>query len=182
MGKRKKRITLGQIGAALRNRLPGGVVFKSLAESYRLYRNDRAVDFYKIQFLHNIKAYCVPTRRFCPIQYAVPIRPVPPLLFHITDKKNAASILQDGLVAKANPAVFLTVSEEYIDFLKDDYSPDGCVLFKIHSAQMEQDGFCFFNDRQKDRDIIWITHTVPPQYLETIDLSALDEEREATKA
>ncbi len=166
MGKRKKRITLGQIGAAVCNRLPGGVAFKSLAESYRLYRNDRAVDFYKTQFLHNIKAYCIPTRRFCPMQYTVPIRPVPPLLFHITDKKNAASILQDGLVAKANPAVFLTVSEEYIDFLEDDYSPVGYVVFKIHSAQMEQDGFCFFNDRQKDRDIIWITRTVPPQYLE----------------
>lgn len=166
MGKRKKRITIGQIGAAVCNRLPGGVAFKSLAESYRLYRNDRAVDFYKTQFLHNIKAYCIPTRRFCPMQYTVPIRPVPPLLFHITDKKNAASILQDGLVAKANPAVFLTVSEKYIDFLKDDYSQDGYAVFKIHSAQMEQDGFCFFNDRQKDRDIIWITRTVPPQYLE----------------
>lgn len=166
MGKRKKRITLGQIGAAVCNRLPGGVVFKSLAESRRLYRNDRSVDFYKTQFLHNIKAYCIPTRRFAPMQYAVTARPVPPLLFHITDKKNTASILQNGLVAKANPAVFLTVSEGYIDFLKDDYSPDGYAVFKIHSAQMEKDGFCFFNDRQKDRDIIWVTRTVPPRYLE----------------
>lgn len=175
MSKRKKRITLGQIGAAVYNRLPGGVAFKSLAESYRLYRNDRAVDFYKTQFRHNIKAYCIPTRRFAPMQYEVTARPVPPLLFHITDKKNTASILQDGLVAKANPAVFLTVSEEYIDFLKDDYSPDGYVVFKIHSAQMEQDGFCFFNDRQKDRDIIWITRTVPPQYLELTEREALHE-------
>ena len=78
-------------------------------------------------------------------------------------------------MAKATPAVFLTVSEEYIDFLKDDYSPDGYVVFKIHSAQMEQDGFCFFNDRQKDRDIIWIARTVPPQYLELTEREALHE-------
>lgn len=175
MGKRKKRITLGQIGAAVCNRLPGGVVFISLKESRRLYRNDRSVDFYKTQFLHNIKAYCIPTRRFAPMQYAVTARPVPPLLFHITDKKNTASILQNGLVAKANPAVFLTVSEEYIDFLKNDYSPDGYAVFKIHSAQMEKDGFCFFNDRQKDRDIIWVTHAVPPQYLELTEREDLHE-------
>lgn len=175
MSKRKKRITLGQIGTAVYNRLPGGVAFISLAESYRLYRDNKAVSFYKTQFLHNIKAFCIPTRRFAPMKYALVARPVPPLLFHITDKKKAASILQDGLVAKANPAVFLTVSEEYIDFLKDDYSPDGYVVFKIHSAQMEQDGFCFFNDRQKDRDIIWITRTVPPQYLELTEREALHE-------
>lgn len=152
------------------NRLPGGIVCRSVAESYRLYRNDKTVMFYKTQFFHNIKTYCIPSRRYCSMKYALTEKSVPDVLFHITKAENTASILQNGLVAKYNPAVFLTDSEAYIDFLKERYPKDGYAVFKIHAAKMEQDGCRFFNERQSDRSIIWVTRAVLPQYLEIVDI------------
>lgn len=94
---------------------------------------------------------------------------VPSVMFHISDAENTQSILSKGLISRHNPVVFLSSSTSYIDFLKAEYSKNGFSVFKIDSERMANDGFDFFNDRQKSRSVIWVTKAVPPEYIEKVD-------------
>ena len=153
---------------AIKNRLPGGIEYISLCQSRKIYKNNKDVDFYKIQFFHNLKAYFLISLRYSPMKYEA-AQNVPSVMFHISDAENTQSILSKGLISKHNPVVFLSSSKSYIDFLKAESSKNGFSVFKIDSERMANDGFEFFNDRQKSRSIIWVTKAVPPEYIEKVD-------------
>ena len=112
----------------VKNRLPGGIDFRSLVHSIKLYLGNVKCDFYKRQLKHNIKAYC--STKYTPMKYELVDKPVPHTLYHITPKKNKDKILYEGLRTFCNPAVFLTSSASYVEYLKNsskntgDYLPE----------------------------------------------------------
>lgn len=154
---------------AIRNRLPGGIEYKSLWKSLALYKDCKSDSFYKAQFLHNLKAYFLPSHRYSSMDYERSSKSVPAVLYHVTDAENKRSILKNGLVGGHNPVVFMTSSESYVNFLKSKYQQHGCTVFKIEAEKMENDGYAFFNSIQKERTVIWVTEFVPPGYIKEVD-------------
>ncbi len=153
-----KKITSG-----IRNRLPSGIDFRSLIHSIRLYFGNVNCAFYKKQLKHNIKAYF--STKYTPMKYELVSEPVPHILYHITPKKNKDKILHEGLRTFLNPAVFLTSSSSYVEYLKNIQFNEDCIVFEIASGEMENAGFVFYNDIEKSRNIIWVTEYVPSKYI-----------------
>lgn len=147
----------------VKNRLPGGIDFRSLVHSIKLYLGNMKCDFYKRQLKHNIKAYC--STKYTPMKYELVDKPVPHTLYHITPKKNKDKILYEGLRTFCNPAVFLTSSASYVEYLKNVQFNGDCIVFEIESGKMQNDGFVFYNDIEESRNIIWVTEYVPSKYI-----------------
>lgn len=147
----------------IKNRLPGGIDFRSLIHSIRLYCGNTKCDFYKKQFKHNIKAYC--STKYTPMKYELVDKIVPPTLYHVTPKENKEKILHEGLKAFSNPAVFLTDSITYVEYLQNIQFNGECVVLEIASGEMKNDGFIFYNDIEESRNIIWVTEYVPSKYI-----------------
>ena len=153
-----KKITVG-----IKNRVPGGIDFHSLIYSIRLYFGNTKCDFYKRQLKHNIKAYF--STKYTPMKYELVEKVVPHTMYHVTPKKNKDKILHEGLKAFFNPAVFLTDSISYVEYLKNIQFNGDCIIFEIASGEMKNNGFVFYNDVEKSRNTIWVTEYVPSKYI-----------------
>ncbi|WP_443749172.1 RNA 2'-phosphotransferase [Asticcacaulis solisilvae] len=86
----------------------------------------------------------------------------PDILFHGTATRFADAIRTEGLKPQARQQVHLSGDEETA--LKVGQRHGKPIIFRVAAGRMQAEGFAFF---QADNGV-WLTDTVPPQFLETL--------------
>ncbi len=158
-------MTLNDLCKKIRERLPGGSRFRAVLETWYLYRNNRDIPFYRIQFILNIKSYfrLIP---LLPLNCRI-AEPCPLVLYHVTCKAHCPSIFAEGLHNEKSSLVFLTDSYKVVSyFLQARQDP---VVLRIDAKRMHDEGYSFFN--QTADNAIYLTNHVPAQYISFDNIS-----------
>lgn len=90
-------------------------------------------------------------------------KPAPDVLYHGSAQKYAASIAKQGLLPMSR--LFVHLSTDIPTAKKVGSRHGKPVIYRINTKQMEQDGYIFYQARNG----VWLTSSVPVQYLEEID-------------
>lgn len=153
---------LWEICRKIAQRMPGGRYTRALAAAFCLCRRYPQVSFYKRVLRLSVRAcFCI-RPHYGPLvcDPAVPKG----VLYHITGSENIPSIEKNGITNPVTGAVFLAESPNSAVALtrRKDFSHP--VLLKIDSGRMCEDGYPFFQNRE--RPYIWLTERIPPEYLQ----------------
>ena len=92
-------------------------------------------------------------------------KPAPEVLYHGTARKSAASIENQGLVPMSR--LFVHLSPDVAAAMAVGKRHGKPVVYRVDTKQMEKDGYVFYQARNG----VWLTETVPPRYLERMDVS-----------
>lgn len=148
----------------IRERLPGNVRFRILKDCIQLYRQEPHIAFYKRQIRLNIRAYF----RIKPYYGAMLYEKadVPARLYHVTERVNLPSILQNGLYNDKSGVVFLTDQVTRARSLAVRKALSDPVVLQIDTDRLRQSGSLVFVNTAKP--YFFVTERIPAAYLTVI--------------
>ena len=95
-----------------------------------------------------------------PVDVELPVVEPPESLFHGTGEKYSASIDAQGLLPRGR--LYVHLSDDMETARKVGARHGKPVIYQVRSGQMARDGIIFY----RSVNGVWLTETVPPQYLQ----------------